>query len=307
MFRSVRLSVYSLLLSALCFLPGVQAQNPEDTPLFLGSGVRVDHHPNDVPEYELYAPKTSEICAPEDMGNSCGRVWWNSRQQPVLGKRYITQVPAMVRLRGPGRDAWWIPFAHCLVENADKKLRSAGPPGVQCVTILKQPEERMEWAVGGIAEGIDQAVPGTYIGIIPLMVSGPGTRWELDIPVVYTVHTRQAECGLRYGQPRNIDFGTAPATSTEMTDNMTLSVSRCNESLVAKWEIRDLGPTESGPSFELDISPRTGIREGSNTDIDNCNVGEPSSRENIKFTASGFSALPPGTYTRKLELRVWCE
>ena len=199
-----------LLLCAVVFLgivSVVQAQEPADIPLFLGSGVRVDDHPNDFPEYELYAPETTEVCTPEDMGNSCGRVWWNSRR-PVLGTRYVTQVPPMVRLHGPGPDAWWIPFVHCVVEDADRKRRSTSPPGGQCMTVLKRPEEHMEWAIGGIAEGIDPAVPGTYTGMIPLTVTGPGTHWELDIPVSYTVHASSCACTFSTSGPQELDFGT---------------------------------------------------------------------------------------------------
>ena len=302
----------SLLFAVVIFgimpliLPGIQAQEPEDTPLFLGSGVHVDDHPNELPEYEIYAPRTSEVCAPEDMGNSCGRVWWNSRQQPALGTRYVAQVPAMIRLRGPGRDAWWVPFVHCMVKDEDRKHQSTSPPGVQCVTVLKRPEERMEWAIGGVIEGTDLAVSGTYTGIIPLIVTGPGTRWELNIPVTYTIHKEHDDCAISYSlfDYDLIDLGEPRGRATEITKTQTLTI--CHISSGGhdlKWEIDDLGPTIPSPTFELEIIPDRGNR----THIAGiCNLGAPTSKSQVSFRAFNFPT-EPGTYERQLKLRMWCD
>ena len=302
----------SLLLAVVVFgamppvLPGIQAQEPEDTPLFLGSRVRVDDHPNDVSEYKLYAPRTSEVCAPENMGNSCGRVWWNSRQQPVLGKQYVTQVPAMVRLRGPGKDAWWIPFVHCMVEDKDRK-QAKYPPGVQCVTILKRQEERMEWAIGGVAEGIDPTVPGTYTGIIPLTVTGPGTRWELDIPVTYTVHRGQSDCIVKIdsrpggGGNRKIVFSEEfPGFTGEKTGDFffTIETRSSREPLAWTVDVRPL-PAPPGDSFEL-----IGVPVPASGSI--IVPSEPVATVTVTFTGSGFENLPPGKHTRNWEILITC-
>ncbi len=294
----------SLLFAVVVFgamppvLPGIQAQEPEDTPLFLGSRVRVDDHPNDVSEYKLYAPRTSEICAPENMGNSCGRVWWNSRQQPVLGKQYVTQVPAMVRLRGPGKDAWWIPFVHCMVEDTDRKRRSTSPPGAQCVTMLKRQEERMEWAIGGVAEGIDLAVPGTYTGIIPLTVTGPGTRWELDIPVTYTVHMRRKSCGLRYNTAEK-DFvfdEEFPGFTGEKTKVFSFQIRSLLPRDPISWTVTVNTPESSDDNFTLAgvAAPASG------------SASDESENVTVTFTGSDFENLPPGRYTRNWEILITC-
>ena len=321
-----------LFIALIGVLSGARAQEPKDTPLFLGAGVRVEHHPNDFPEYKLYAPETSEVCAPEDMGNSCGRVWWNSPQQPVLGKRYVTQMPAMIRLRGPGRDIWWLPFAHCMVDNEERKKRSASPPGVQCTTVLKRPEERMEWAIGGTAEGIDHAVPGTYTGIIPLTVTTHGNRWELDIPVTYTLHEMQDDCRIgftRDGIPSEFKFsedGVLKNSVHPVTYDITFDAWLCTRPGKGavkefRWEIRDLGPPgdqRGNPSFKVDFKPfDTGTGQSFEGRLEKSKSGTgytwdctPASSDRTPVTvtveASGFQDLEPGIYKRNLRLMFSC-
>ena len=292
--------IFLSVIALLGILSGVQAQEPENTPLYLGSGVRVEYHPNNFPEYKRYAPKASEVCAPGDMGNSCGRVWWNSHQQPVVGKKYVTQVPAVVRLRGRGKDVWWSPFVHCMVKDAEQKLQSTSPPGVQCVTVHKQAEERMEWAIGGIVEGIDHAIPDTYTGIIPLTVTGPlVARWKLDIPVAYTVHRRQQECGLRIVDPgqRRFSFDRV-RRGFRSTRHESVFFQVQSEEPYSSWEVSvmTLGPTTPGPTFALKGTP------------------DPSSGtsspgwQNVKilFDASDMWSLPPGDYDHRWKVSVMC-
>ncbi len=244
-------------------LPVVQAQEPEDTPLLLGSEVRVDYHPQDFPEYKLYAPETSEDCTPENMKNSCGRVWWNSPQHPILAKQYVAQVPAMVHLKGPGEDVWWSPLAHCMIKRADGKRRSTSPPGTQCMTVIKSSEEHIEWSVGGVAENIDHTVPGTYTGTIPFTVTGPGTRWELDIPVVYTVHASSCTCSVSIPSgPQELDFGDVQIPSPDASPKLVKIGRDDQKNVQIVVEFRNCGvfyreqnrsdfPGDSGVSFDF--------------------------------------------------------
>ena len=287
-------------------LPVAIAQESQNIPLFLGSGVRVEYHPNDLPEYALYAPETSEFCAPENMGNSCGRVWWNSRQQAVLGTRYITQVPAMVRLRGPGKDVWWIPSVHCIVADADRKQQSTSSPGVSCVTMLKRPEDRMEWAIGGVAEGMDPAVPGVYTGMIPLVVTGDGTRWELDVPIVYTVHEgHDSSCTTPFfsmnpqgGWNAEVDFGSIEEGSLGTREvTVKLGVAAVKN---AKWRVQVQIPEEPNNPFALSVTPTQHSGAG-------MFKGGYISYEPLEFTFTGeFSKLERGNYTRDWTMIISC-
>ncbi len=298
-FGALSLSIRTLVPTVALFgiLSSVHAQEePKDTPLYLGSGVRVEYHPNNFPEYKLHAPETSEVCAPEDMGNSCGRVWWNSSRNPVPGQKYVTQVPRMVRLRGQGREAWWSPFVHCMIKDVEQKLRSTSPPGVQCISMLKKPEERMEWALGGTVTGIDYAIPGTYTGIIQLTVTRSGVRWELDIPVAYIVHKSQQVCAIRVVDPDNLDFEFDKVVEGQ---TRTWNVGFGLQVLGSGNIIFDaLGPESPSPTFEL----RAAIRQSFFFP-----PSDPPWRDySVSFTAHGFENLSPGWYDHRWRLSVMC-
>ena len=275
-------TVLGPLIITLLLIPTAIIQAQDNTPLYLGSGVKVEDHPNNFNEYRHLAPETTEICQGVEMAASCGRVWWNSRLQPKLNTRYMTQVPALVRLIGPKKDVWWAPFAHCMIDGTDRKLRSASPPGVQCITVLKSPGERMEWAIGGIVEGIDLTLPGTYNGTIPFTVTGPGTQWEIDVPVTYTVHERESSCTITGDV--DAEFELEQGQSAEKTVSFTvIGADETIKPVVLRNYLKRGFDATFGDPVKIDV-----------------NSWE------IRISVTVPDDMPPGTYYRSFGVRVHC-
>ena len=161
--------------------------------LLLDRGIRVEHHPNNDPYHEWYAPKVVQRCTPDDF-LPCARVFWNQSHLPEFGEVYTAQIPTIVPLRGPGPDVLWVPELHCMTYDRQRGQQWASAPGILCQTQQAETPWHMQWVIGGRIEGLDEGVPGIYEGSMLLTITTSRDTWDIEVPFRYELFQKESTC-----------------------------------------------------------------------------------------------------------------